>query len=382
MRDVLADIERWRLAGQRVALARVVGVDGSSPREPGATMAVSEAGEVAGSVSGGCVEGAVVEAALDSLSADRAPAVLTFGYSDAQAWEVGLTCGGTLRVLVSPTLPTFYDRLRRDLETGRPVALSTVIEVRAEPGAAPSSDPDQVAVGASVLVGADGAVDGSLGNPELDRVVGRDSLGALSSGQSTTRRYGCTGEARRSDVAVFVEAFAPPPQMIIFGAVDFTAALGRVAKVLGYQVTVCDPRSAFATPARFPMADRVLVEWPHQYLERDGGQLGPGDAVCVLTHDHKFDVPALRVALRTRAGYIGAMGSRRTHAERCLALRQAGVSEADLTRIMGPIGVDIGARTPEETAVAICAEIIALRTGTPAPSLRDSQGAIHAGVAR
>jgi xanthine dehydrogenase accessory factor len=165
--------------------------------------------------------------------------------------------------------------------------------------------------------------------------------------------------------------------MIIFGAVDFTAALARVAKVLGYRVTVCDARPVFATAARFPAADEVVTDWPDRHLAKVGPSLGPRDAICVLTHDHKFDVPAITSALTTRAGYIGAMGSRRTHAERSERLREAGVDDAGLARVMGPIGIDIGARTPEETAVSICAEIIALRTGRDAPSLRDTEGPIH-----
>ena len=179
-------------------------------------------------------------------------------------------------------------------------------------------------------------------------------------------------------MAVFIESFAPPPHMVIFGAVDFTAALGRAAKLLGYRVTVCDARPVFATPARFPMADEVVVDWPDRHLAKVGGELGPRDAVCVLTHDPKFDVPAIVAALRTRVGYLGAMGSRRTHAERVARLREAGVGEEGLGRVMAPIGLDIGARTPEETAVSVCAEMIALRTGRKAPSLRDVEGPIHA----
>jgi xanthine dehydrogenase accessory factor len=194
-----------------------------------------------------------------------------------------------------------------------------------------------------------------------------------------TRHYGLHGEARARDVTVFVESFAPPPSMVIFGAVDFTAALARVAKVLGYHVTVCDARAAFATRARFPMADEVVVDWPDRYLRTAGAGLGPRDAVCVLTHDPKFDVPAVVAALTTGVGYLGAMGSRRTHDDRLRRLREAGVEEAALGRLMSPIGLDLGARTPEETAVSICAEIIALRAGRVGPSLRDRDGPIHVG---
>jgi xanthine dehydrogenase accessory factor len=218
---------------------------------------------------------------------------------------------------------------------------------------------------------------GSLGEESLDRVVARDALGELAAGLTTTRHYGLHGEARADDLSVFIESFAPPPKMVIFGAVDFTAALAKVAKVLGYRVTVCDARPVFATAQRFPMADEVVVSWPDRYLASVGPSLGPRDAVCVLTHDPKFDVPAVIAALSTSVGYLGAMGSRRTHDDRVKRLVEAGVSEADLGRLMSPIGLDIGARTPEETAVSICAEIIACRTGRAVPSLRDRDGPIH-----
>lgn len=257
-----------------------------------------------------------------------------------------------------------FDALAEALRDARPVALATVIE-------GPHA-------GAKLLVELDRDPLGSLGDPELDRVVARDVLGELESGLTTTRHYGEHGEARERTVSVFVESFAPPPRMIIFGAVDFTAALARAGKLLGYRVTVCDARAVFATPTRFPMADEVVNEWPDRHLAAVGDRLGPRDAVCVLTHDHKFDVPAIIAALGTRVGYLGAMGSRRTHAERLRRLREAGVDEAALGRVMAPIGLDIGSRTPEEAAIAICAEIIALRTGrTAVPSLRDGTGPIH-----
>jgi xanthine dehydrogenase accessory factor len=218
---------------------------------------------------------------------------------------------------------------------------------------------------------------GSLGEPDLDQAVVRDALGALETGLNAIRHYGAHGEARHTDLTVFLEVFAPPRRMVIFGAVDFTAALVRVAKVLGYRVTVCDARPVFATAARFPEADEVVVDWPHRYLAKVADRLGPRDAVCVLTHDHKFDVPAIVAALDTRVGYLGAMGSRRTHAGRVERLRAEGVDDARLAHIMAPIGIDIGARTPEETAVAICAEIISLRAGVPVFSLRDGSGPIH-----
>jgi len=258
-----------------------------------------------------------------------------------------------------------YETLRDAIRAEEPVALATVV-----------AGPDDV-LGRRMLVGPGRKPLGSLGDPDLDRVVARDALGELEAGRTGVRHYGPRGEARRAELSVFVESFAPPPRMVIFGAVDFTAALVRVAKVLGYRVTVCDARAVFATRARFPQADEVVCEWPDRYLERVGKELGPRDAVCVLTHDPKFDVPALVAALRTDVGYLGAMGSRRTHADRVERLRGAGVDDAGIRRIMAPIGLDIGARTPEETAISICAEIIALRTGRAAPSLRDASGPIH-----
>jgi xanthine dehydrogenase accessory factor len=258
---------------------------------------------------------------------------------------------------------TIYEELRDTLRAGEPVALVTV-----------TAGPN---LGAKLLVRPGRPAVGSLGNEDLDRVVARDSLGELQAGITSTRHYGEHGEAREEDVTVFVESFALPPRMIIFGAVDFTAALTRVAKVLGYHVTVCDARAVFATVQRFPMADEVVNDWPDRYLAKVGHELGPRDAVCVLTHDHKFDVPAISAAVKTGVGYLGAMGSRRTHDGRTERLREHGLSEAEIARVMSPIGLDVGARTPEETAVAICAEIIALRTGRQVASLRDASGPIH-----
>jgi xanthine dehydrogenase accessory factor len=262
---------------------------------------------------------------------------------------------------VSPT--PIYEALAEALRAEAPVALATVIE---GPGA-----------GSKLLVGPDREPMGSLGNEDLDRVVARDALGQLAAGQTDRRHYGAHGEAREDVVDVFIEAFAPPPRMLIFGAVDFTAALARAAKFLGFRVTVCDAREVFATTRRFPMADEVVVDWPHRLLEREGPTLGPADAVCVLTHDAKFDVPAIVAALATEVGYLGAMGSRRTHDDRIERLRAEGVTDEQLGRVMAPIGLDIGARTPEETAISICAEIIAHHTGHTSGSLRTTEGPIH-----
>ncbi len=262
-----------------------------------------------------------------------------------------------------------YETFRDLARANQPVALATVIR----------NGP----LGAKLLLQPDQPAMGSLGNDELDRIVTRDALAELEVGRSGVRHYGPNGEGNPepddpATLHVFVESFAPPAQMIIFGAVDFTAGLAKVAKVLGYRVMVCDAREVFATAKRFPMADEIVVDWPNRILERVGPQLGPRDAVCILTHDPKFDVPAVKGALATRVGYIGVMGSRKTHSKRLERLAEVGITDpADLARVMAPIGLDLGARSPEETAVSICAEIIALRTGRAAPSLKDSEGPIH-----
>jgi len=365
VRELLDDLDRWRSVGRRVALARVVDIEGSGPRAPGAAMAVADDGEVAGSVSGGCVEGAVVEAALELLGGG-APQICTFGYSDDEAFAVGLTCGGTIHLFLEPfDHDDVHDELAAAMRAGRPVALAAVV-----------AGPPEL-VGRSLLVRPGEPVLGSVGDPDLDRVVARDTEGELAAGTTGLRRYGRHGEARQDEVTVFVESFVPPPRMLVFGAVDFTGALVRIAKVLGYHVTVCDARPVFATKRRFPLADEVVVDWPHRLLERVGPSLGPRDAVCVLTHDPKFDVPAVLAALRTDVGYLGAMGSRRTTDDRNRRLRDEGATDEELARVMAPIGLDIGARTPEETAVSILAEVIATRTGRRAPSLRDADGPIH-----
>jgi xanthine dehydrogenase accessory factor len=271
-----------------------------------------------------------------------------------------------------------YAVLRDCLRAEEPVALATVIEVSADSAGSNPGPDGPPRLGAKLLVRSENDVLGSLGDPELDGAVVKDLMGALESGLTGERHYGWRGEISGTAVSVFIEAFTPAPHMVIFGAVDFTRALVRVANVLGYRVTVCDARPVFATRTRFPDADDVVVDWPDRYLSRVGPQLGPNDAICVLTHDAKFDVPAIVGALATNVGYIGAMGSRRTKQDRETRLLEAGVAEKDMSRIMAPIGLDIGARTPEETAVAICAEIIAARSGNGSvASLRDGTGPIH-----
>jgi xanthine dehydrogenase accessory factor len=380
LRDILDPIAKWWDSGEIFGLATVVRTFRSAPREPGAAMAVSAEGEVTGSVSGGCVEGAVYELAQE-VCATGQPVLQTYGVSDDDAFAVGLTCGGILHVFVEPVSSESFPELAEvvtAIRSGEPVAVATVIEGPGRVGArrviwaeeaagrpAPAGEP-QPHHGAS----------GSLGaGDRLDQAVDDDARGMLAQGLTGVRRYGAHGERRGDDLSVFVHSFAPPPRMLVFGAIDFAAAVARAGKFLGYQVTVCDARPIFATPARFPEADEVVVDWPHRYLAST-----PVDArtvICVLTHDPKFDVPVLEVALRTPAGYIGAMGSRRTHEDRLARLREAGLTEEELSRLRSPIGLDLGARTPEETAVSVAAELIQLRWGGSGKPLTVTSGRIH-----
>ena len=264
-------------------------------------------------------------------------------------------------------LATAHDCLRR----GEAFAFATVIGIRA-PNPAPG-----VQLGAKLLVRFSGPTTGSLGSPLLDAVVERRLRSALSASHGGTWHCDVNGSGAVDEITFFIDVYPMRPRMIIFGAVDFTSALVKVAKTLGYLVTVCDARSTFAVRARFPDADHVVVDWPDRYLRSLTVPLEPTDAVCLLTHDQKFDVPALSEALRTRVGYIGAMGSRQTNDVRRKRLELLGVTTDQLERLMAPIGIDIGARSPEETAISICAEIIALRSNTSVTSLRDGTGPIH-----
>jgi xanthine dehydrogenase accessory factor len=388
MRDIAAQLRRWWDDGQPFALATVVGVSRSAPRAPGAAMAVGVDGTVVGSVSGGCVEGAVYELATEVLEHGgedgEVPAaqLTTFGYSDDTAFAVGLTCGGQISLLVERIdhvrTPDF-GALLDDLEAGHPVAVAQVLAV------APLSEP----TGAGVTVGArlhvrEHDASGSLGSEGLDVAVVDDARGLLSAGRTTQRHYGPRGERRHDEVTVLVASYAPAPRMLVFGAIDFAAAVARIGVFLGYRVTVCDARPVFATEQRFPDAHEVVVEWPHRYLARAvaAGSVDERTVICVLTHDPKFDVPLLEVALRAPVGYVGAMGSRRTHTERLERLRELGFGDDELARLHSPIGLDIGARTPEETAVSIAAEIVHVRWGGSGRPLLATTGPIHAEIDR
>ena len=364
MREIAADLRRWYDDRATVGLATVVRVSRSAPRQPGAAMAVGPNGAVVGSVSGGCVEGAAYELAQQAISSGES-VLRTFGYSDDDAFAVGLTCGGEITLYVEPLSgqrQPWFGEVFASLDAGEPVALARVVD---EPG------------GSLAVWGARSA--GSLGNDALDAAVTDDARGLLSQGQTGERHYGPRGERRRDDVAVFVQAFAPPPRLYVFGAIDFAAAVARIGAFLGYLVTVCDARPVFATRVRFPAADEVVVEWPHRFLARAAAHGGVDErsVITVLTHDPKFDVPLLEIALRTPAAYVGAMGSRRTHEERLDRLRECGLTAAELTRLRSPIGLDLGARTPEETAVSIAAEIVQCRWGGSARPLATTSGAVH-----
>lgn len=363
MRDVLDAIVRWYDSGVTFGLATVVSTFRSAPREAGAAMAVSPDGEVVGSVSGGCVEGAVYELAREVIDTGQ-PVLQQYGVSDDDAFAVGLTCGGIINVFIEPVSRATYPQLAevaRAIERHEPVAVATVV---AGPGR----------IGARRVVWPDRAC-GSLGLERLDAAIDDDARGMLAQGLTGERHYGAQGERRLDELTVFVQSFAPPPRMLVFGAIDFAAAVARIGKFLGYHVTVCDARPVFATSKRFPDADEVVVKWPHQYLTET--EVDARTAICVLTHDPKFDVPLLEVALRTDAGYIGAMGSRRTHEDRLARLREAGLTDAELSRLRSPIGLDLGARTPEETAVSIAAELIQLRWGGSGRPLTRTEGRIH-----
>jgi len=373
VRDILDPISKWWDAGEAFGLATVVSTFSSAPREPGAAMAVSAVGEAVGSVSGGCVEGAVYELSGEVRATGR-PVLQRYGVSDDDAFAVGLTCGGIIDIFVEPVSRDSFSELGEvaaAVRAGQPVALATVISGPGQVGARRLIWPEQdrrASLESS----------GTLGSGvRLDQAVDDDARGMLAQGVTAVRRYGPDGERRRDELSVFVQSFAPPPRMLVFGAIDFAAAVARAGKFLGYRVTVCDARPVFATRARFPDADEVVTDWPHRYLA--GQDIDQRTVICVLTHDPKFDVPLLEVALRTPAGYIGAMGSRRTHDDRLARLREVGLAEDELARLRSPIGLDLGARTPEETAVAIAAELIQLRWGGSGQPLTSTTGRIHHG---
>ncbi|MQS15149.1 XdhC family protein [Streptomyces kaniharaensis] len=378
MHDIAQQLQAWHASGRSFAVATVVGVSGSAPRDPGAALAVDAAGEAIGSVSGGCVEGAVYELCQTAIETGE-PVLERFGYSDEDAFAVGLTCGGVLDVFVQPVVPGADPGLDAGIAciaSGTPVALARIV---AGPGGL---------VGAGVAVTADthhGALSPALSASPLytvlERAVVAEARAMLDAGRTGQIVLGLDGrpcdEHEQGTVTCFVESYVPAPRMIVFGAIDFAAAVVRIGRFLGYHVTVCDARPVFATARRFPDADEVVVDWPHRYLDSQLDRIDGRTVLCVLTHDAKFDIPLLERALRLPVGYVGAMGSRRTHRDREARLRDAGLTDAEIARLRSPIGLDLGSRTPEETAVSVAAEIVAHRRGGSCLPLSAGDGPIH-----
>ncbi|MFF0067070.1 XdhC family protein [Streptomyces sp. NPDC005279] len=365
MLDIAEQLNRWFEEGRDFAVATVVAARGSAPRGPGAALAVDSHGTAIGSVSGGCVEGTVYDLCVQALQDGRTVRE-RFGYSDEDAFAVGLTCGGVIEVLVTPAradAPVFRAAVSA-ADRGEAAAL---VRVAWAPGEL---------LGSALLVHPDGSYEGSLdGHPELDRTAAEEARAMLDTGRTGTVEIAEDGSRCPGGMTLFVESRMPPPRMIVFGAVDFATALVRAGKFLGYHVTVCDARPVFATRVRFPEADELVVDWPHRYLRRTATD--ERTVLCVLTHDAKFDVPLLETALRLPVAFVGAMGSRRTHEDRNRRLREVGVTDCELARLRSPIGLDLGARTPEETALSIAAEIIAARRGGTGVPLTGSRTPIH-----
>lgn len=366
MRDEIGALIAWQDAGDMFALATVIDTSRSAPRPAGATLAVHPDGRIVGNVSGGCVEPAVVEIAQQVLS-DGGSRRVRFGYSDDEAVAVGLTCGGEVEVLVRRVDPDGLPLrpLAEALLADRPVVLATVVDGGLTP----------VIAGTSLVITEDARY-GALAATRLGEVLALEATAALDRGAVTLRRLGESGERMGDDVTVLFEPFTERPRLIVFGAIDYAAAVATVGRFLGFRVTVCDARRAFATADRFPDADEVVVEWPHRYLAR--ASLDARAAICVLTHDPKFDVPAIVEALRSPASYIGVMGSRGTDEDRRRRLREAGVDEDGLARLRSPIGLSLGGRSPQETAIAIAAELVMVRHRASGQPLRETSGPIHA----
>ncbi|EFL18353.1 XdhC/CoxI family protein [Streptomyces sp. C] len=368
MLDIAEELNRWVEQGRDFAVATVVAVGGSAPRQPGAALAVDGEGTAIGSVSGGCVEGAVYELCRQAIE-DGETVRERFGYSDDDAFAVGLTCGGIIDILVTPVpvgspLREVLATALRAAAQGEAAALARIAEGPAE------------LTGRALVVRPDGSFEGGFGgHPELDRTLAEEARAMLDAGKTGVLEIGADGRLCGEPLKVLVESSVPPPRMIVFGAIDFASALVRIGKFLGYHVTLCDARPVFATKKRFPEADEIVVDWPHRYLET--ARVDGRTVLCVLTHDAKFDVPLLELALKLPVAYVGAMGSRRTHEDRNKRLREVGVTELELARLRSPIGLDLGARSPEETALSIAAEIVANRRGGSGAALTGAHIPIH-----
>ncbi|HWG24397.1 XdhC/CoxI family protein [Actinospica sp.] len=394
MQDIAQRLAEWHHQQARAyAVATVVGVRGSAPRQPGAALAVNSEGEAAGSVSGGCVEAAVYELCREALQ-HGTPVLESFGYSDEDAFAVGLTCGGELDVFVQPVTPggaaDAFGTMLEAIGDGTRVALARVIagprDLLGRALAIQAPEPEQLFGPPGSTVTRDMLADdegpgrrsvGTLGAASLDRAVVGRAGAMLDLGKTGTFTVGADGSECGEPLTVFVESYGTAPRLLVFGAIDFAAALVTAGKFLGFHVTVCDARPVFATAARFPDADEVVADWPHRYLATQ--HIDRRTAVCVLTHDEKFDVPLLETALRMPVGYIGAMGSRRTCTQRVERLRERGLDDTELlSRLHSPIGLDLGGRTPQETAIAIVAEIVANRYGGSGRHLAAVSTPIHA----
>lgn len=343
MQEVIPEVENWRRQGLKVALATVVKAYGSAPRPAGAKMAVAETTDFAGSVSGGCVELAVIDEALEVLKTGR-PKLVSYGITQDMLWEVGLACGGIIHVFIEPldAAPQVYEVLKARLEAQAPAVAATVVR-------------SERLLGRKALILDDGSVVGSLGDPELDGQVAADALGALEAERPELKVY----RAGTEEVEVFFDPYPAPPKLVILGGVHTAIPLARMAKEVGFRVVVADPRAKFANRERFPTADEILVAWPDEALARVG--VDRSTYIAILTHDPKIDEPALKAALNSPARYIGAIGARKTHAERVEKLRSWGFTDEQIGRIHAPIGLNIGAISPEEIAVSILAEVIAVR---------------------
>ena len=366
MQELLETMDGWRAEGAGIGRAVVVRTFGSAPRPEGAVLLRADDGRIAGSVSGGCVEGAAAEE-IERARKDGNSRVIRYGISDEEAWDVGLACGGTIDVLVEPAL----DDATVAGAHARGRAVATILPADAPPPAFGRHEPgDGSPPVARIVVGSDGSMDGSLGSTADDDALRAAAADALLRGTSRTVTVG--------DRQVFVEAFPVRPRLVIVGAVEVARSLAVFAKELGYTVVVVDGRASFATPERFPAdrVDRLVVGWPDEVADEIG--LGRDDAVAVLTHDVKFDEPAIVEALRRGCRYVGAVGSKKTQGDRRERLREAGVTDAELARLRGPVGLDLGGRNPSETALAIMAEVVAERYGGSGAPLVDRARAVEA----
>ena len=362
MKELLETLDTWEADAVGIGRAVVVRTFGSAPRPEGAVLLYSDDGRIAGSVSGGCVEGAAAEEIQRARGTGRAR-VIRYGISDEQAWDVGLACGGTIDVLVEPSVPdAVVAAARASLGAGgHGSAVATPLPPDSPPATfGPHQPGDGAPPEASIVVSQDGAVQGTLGSAALDAALVEAATAALRRGLSETVELGGR--------SVFIETYPVRPRLVVVGGVEVARSLVRLAHELGFETVVVDGRPAFATAARFPDVDRLIVGWPDEVANEI--ELGPNDAVAVLSHDVKFDEPAIIEALRRGCRYVGAVGSRKTQADRRARLLEAGVGPERLAELRGPVGLDLGGRAPAETALAILAEIVAERYGGSGAPMR------------